>query len=163
LREVRSENEFENAKEKIKKIIKEYATNLETGKINPQDLSFNVMVNKSPDRYGEKTNNSKVRSIDGKNIDYITYKGLPQHIKAAMLLHQSGKEVRAGDIISYVKTKTSDGVKPIELVNNFSEIDVEKYLEAMESTFDQILASLKFNFKSILGKDRQANLDELFW
>lgn len=163
LREVGSENEFENAKEKIKKIIKEYATNLETGKINPQDLSFNVMVNKSPDRYGEKTNNSKVRSIDGKNIDYITYKGLPQHIKAAMLLHQSGKEVRAGDIISYVKTKTSDGVKPIELVNNFNEIDVEKYLEAMESTFDQILASLKFNFKSILGKDRQANLDELFW
>ena len=38
------------------------------------------MVNKSPDRYGEKTNNSKIKSIDGKNIDFITYKGLPQHI-----------------------------------------------------------------------------------
>ena len=111
----------------------------------------------------KKTNNSKIRSIDGKNIDYITYKGLPQHIKAAMLLDQSGKQVRAGDIISYVKTKTNDGVKPVELVTNINEIDIEKYLETMESTFDQILASLNFNFKSILGKERQSSLDELFW
>ena len=163
LREVGSESEFENAKEKIREIIKEYAINLEEGKIPTQDLSFNVMVNKSPERYGEKTNNSKIRSIDGKNIDYITYKGLPQHIKAAMLLDQSGKQIRAGDIISYVKTKTNDGVKPVELVTNINEIDIEKYLETMESTFDQILASLNFNFKSILGKDRQSSLDELFW
>lgn len=163
LREVGSESEFENAKEKIREIIKEYAINLEEGKIPTQDLSFNVMVNKSPERYGEKTNNSKIRSIDGKNIDYITYKGLPQHIKAAMLLDQSGKQTRAGDIISYVKTKTNDGVKPVELVTNINEIDIEKYLETMESTFDQILASLNFNFKSILGKDRQSSLDELFW
>ena len=164
LKEVNSEKDFEKAKEKIREIIKNYANNLETGKINPSELSFNVMVNKSPDRYGEKTNNSKVQSIiDGKNIDYITYKGLPQHIKAALLLHQSGRKIKAGDIISYVKTKTNDGVKPVELIKNINEVDTEKYLEAMESTFDQLLSALNFNFKSILGKDRQSNLDELFW
>src|SRR5215203_2898141 len=163
LKEVNSENDFQKAKEKIKKIIKSYANDLETGKIHPSELSFNVMVNKSPDRYGEKTNNSKVKSIDGKNIDFITYKGLPQHIKAAMLLHQSGREVKAGDIISYVKTKTNDGVKPMDLLKNINEVDTEKYLETMESTFDQLLSALNYNFKSILGKDRQANLDELFW
>lgn len=164
LKEVNSEKDFEKAKEKIREIIKTYANNLETGKINPSELSFNVMVNKSPDRYGEKTNNSKVQSIvDGKNIDYITYKGLPQHIKAALLLHQSGRKIKVGDIISYVKTKTNDGVKPVELIKNINEVDTEKYLEAMESTFDQLLSALNFNFKSILGKDRQSNLDELFW
>ena len=164
LKEVNSEKDFEKAKEKIREIIKSYANNLETGKINPSELSFNVMVNKSPDRYGEKTNNSKVQSIvDGKNIDYITYKGLPQHIKAALLLHQSGRKIKAGDIISYVKTKTNDGVKPVELIKNITEVDTEKYLEAMESTFDQLLSALNFNFKSILGKERQSNLDELFW
>src|ERR687897_1742106 len=163
LKEVNSENDFQKAKEKIKKIIKSYANDLETGKIHPSELSFNVMVNKSPDRYGEKTNNSKVKSIDGKNIDFITYKGLPQHIKAAMLLHQSGREIKAGDIISYVKTKTNDGVKPVDLLKNINEVDTEKYLETMESTFDQLLSALNYNFKSILGKDRQANLDELFW
>ncbi len=159
LKEVNSEKDFEKAKEKIREIIKTYANNLETGKINPSELSFNVMVNKSPDRYGEKTNNSKVQSIvDGKNIDYITYKGLPQHIKAALLLHQSGRKIKAGDIISYVKTKTNDGVKPVELIKNITEVDTEKYLEAMESTFDQLLSALNFNFKSILGKDRQSSL-----
>ena len=163
LKEVNSENDFQKAKEKIKKIIKSYANDLETGKIHPSELSFNVMVNKSPDRYGEKTNNSKVKSIDGKNIDFITYKGLPQHIKAAMLLHHSGREIKAGDIISYVKTKTNDGVKPVDLLKNINEVDTEKYLETMESTFDQVLSALNYNFKSILGKDRQANLDELFW
>jgi DNA polymerase I len=163
LKEVNSENDFQKAKEEIKKIIKSYANDLETGKIHPSELSFNVMVNKSPDRYGEKTNNSKVKSIDGKNIDFITYKGLPQHIKAAMLLHQSGREIKAGDIISYVKTKTNDGVKPVDLLKNINEVDTEKYLETMESTFDQLLSALNYNFKSILGKDRQANLDELFW
>jgi DNA polymerase, archaea type len=164
LKEVNSEKDFEKAKEKIRKIIQSYANDLEAGKINPSELSFNVMVNKSPERYGEKTNNSKVQSIvDGKNIDYITYKGLPQHIKAALLLHQSGRKIKAGDIISYVKTKNNDGVKPVELIKNINEIDTEKYLGAMESTFDQLLSALNFNFKSILGKDRQANLDELFW
>jgi DNA polymerase I len=164
LREVNSEKDFEKAKEKIREIIKRDANDLEAGKIKPSELSFNVMVNKSPDRYGEKTNNSKVKSIiDGKNIDYITYKGLPQHIRAALLLHQSGKKIKAGDIISYVKTKNNDGVKPVELIKNINEIDTEKYIEAMESTFDQLLSALNFNFKSILGKDRQANLDELFW
>src|SRR5215203_5703407 len=164
LKEVNSENDFQKAKEKIREVIKSYANNLETGKINPSELSFNVMVNKSPDRYGEKTNNSKVQSIvDGKNIDYITYKGLPQHIKAALLLHESGRKIKAGDIISYVKTKTNDGVKPVELIKNINEVDTEKYVEAMESTFDQLLSALNYNFKSILGKDRQSNLDELFW
>jgi DNA polymerase, archaea type len=33
----------------------------------------------------------------------------------------------------------------------------------MEATFDQVLSSLSFNFKSLLGKPRQSNLDELFW
>jgi DNA polymerase I len=43
------------------------------------------------------------------------------------------------------------------------DIDTEKYLDTMESTFDQILSSLNLNFKSIIGKPRQSNLDELFW
>jgi DNA polymerase I len=50
----------------------------------------------------------------------------------------------------------------VELANH-NEIDKEKYLETLESTFDQLLSALNVNFKSIIGKPRQANLDELFW
>ncbi|MDQ3984461.1 MAG: DNA-directed DNA polymerase I, partial [Thermoproteota archaeon] len=52
---VNSTNDFEFAKEQIKKIIQENARNLELGKIPLPDLSFNVMVNKSPNKYGKKT------------------------------------------------------------------------------------------------------------
>jgi len=122
------------------------------------------MVNKSPEKYGKKTNSGFTRAtaLDGKDKDFDSYKGIPQHIKAAKLLVDVGKDVKAGDVISYVKTKTGDGVKPVELAKS-EEVDTEKYLETMEATFDQVLSSLNFNFKSILGKPRQSNLDELFW
>ena len=176
LSKVNSEKDFESAKEKIKKIIQENARNLESRKIPHSDLSFNVMVNKSPAKYGKKITSSntsttsstmtiartKATSLDGRDGEVENYKGLPQHIKAAKLLLDIGKEIKVGDIISYVKTKTGDGVKPVELVKA-EEIDTEKYLEAMEATFDQLLSSLNFNFKSILGKPHQSNLDELFW
>lgn len=163
LSRVNTTNDFNLAKERIIEIIKENATKLETNEIPLQDLTFNVMVNKSPEKYGIKViDNSKNFSIDGNGNSSSSYKGLPQHIKAARLLIGGGKVVRAGDIISYVKTKTADSVKPVELASH-SEIDKEKYLEALESTFDQLLSVLNINFKSIIGKPRQTNLDEIFW
>jgi DNA polymerase I len=118
------------------------------------------MINKSISSYGKKVTPNK--SMDGKDSQVETYKGLPQHIKAAKLLSDRGREIKAGDIISYVKTKTGDGVKPVELAKP-DEIDTEKYIETMESTFDQVLSALNFEFKSMLGKPRQQSLDELFW
>ncbi len=165
LKEVFSENDFEKAKEKIKKIVQSIAENLENKRISLEELSFNVMVNKSPSNYGIKTSekrNDKSFSLDGKENEIENVKGIPQHIKAAKQLVEIGKQVKAGDIISYVKTRTLDGVKPVALANQM-DIDTEKYLETMESTFDQILSSLNLNFKSIIGKPRQTNLDELFW
>ncbi len=163
LSKVNTTADFNISRERIIEIIKEIATKLETNEIPLQDLTFNVMVNKSPGKYGIKiTDNTKNFSIDGNGSSSSSFKGLPQHIKAARLLSGSGKVVKAGDIISYVKTKTADSVKPVELANH-SEIDKEKYLEALESTFDQLLSVLKVNFKSIIGKPRQTNLDELFW
>lgn len=164
LREVFSENDFERAKTKIKKIVHSIAENLEKKNIPIEDLTFNVMINKSPAKYGIRITEKKDRSISlyGKEKDIENFKGIPQHIKAAKQLVEIGKELKAGDIISYVKTRTMDGVKPVELANK-TDIDTDKYLETMEATFDQILSSLNLNFKSIIGKPRQANLDELFW
>lgn len=159
LGKVSSEKDFERARESIKQVIQENAKNLELHKIQLEDLSFNVTINKSLSTYGKKTGS---KTVDGKTAD--TYKGLPQHIKAAKMLVDAdkGREIRAGDVISYVKTKTGDGVKPVELAKP-EEIDTEKYLETMESTFEQVLSTLNFDFKSVLGKPRQQSLDELFW
>lgn len=165
LSKVDSEKDFESAKEKIKNIIQENAKGLELKKIPLNDLSFNVMVNKSPEKYGKKMSNNQTTkniALHGKEKEVETFKGLPQHIKAAKLLTDNGRSIKAGDIISYVKTKTGDGVKPVELAVA-EDIDIEKYLATMEATFDQLLSSLNFNFKTLLGKPRQRSLDELFW
>jgi DNA polymerase I len=166
LSKVDSEKDFESAREKIKNIIQENAKGLEQKEIPLHELSFNVMVNKSPDKYGKKLSNSnhntRYSALHGKEREVEIYKGLPQHIKAAKLLSDNGRVIKAGDIISYVKTKTGDGVKPVELAKP-EDIDTEKYLATMEATFDQLLSSLNFNFKSLLGKPRQRSLDELFW
>jgi len=162
LSKVNSENDFESAKQKIKTIIQQNARNLEQRKIPLEELSFNVMINKSPDKYGKATGSSWAMSLDGKDAKTGTYKGLPQHIKAAKLLVDIGRDLKAGDIVSYVKTITGDGVKPVELARP-EEVDTQKYVDAMEATFDQLLSSLNFNFKSLLGKPRQSSLDDLFW
>ncbi len=163
LGKVNTEKDFDSAREKIKDIIRESAKKLESDKYPLEELSFNVMLNKSPEKYGKKTSeNVRTTSIDGHDSTTNSIKGIPQHIKAAKLFSDNGRQIKAGDIISYVKTKTSEGVKPVELAK-YEEIDTEKYLEAMESTFDQLLTALDVNFKSIIGKPRQSNLDELFW
>ena len=154
LGKVNSQRDFESAKESIKKIVQTSAQNLEHQRISLEDLSFNVMINKSLTTYGKKDGS---KTMDGKD----NYKGLPQHIKAAKML-EGKRNLRAGDVISYVKIKTGDGVKPVELAKP-DEIDTEKYLETMESTFEQVLSVLNFDFKAVLGKPRQQSLDELFW
>jgi DNA polymerase I len=160
LGKISSEKDFESAREKIKNVIQENARNLEAHKIPLEELSFNVTINKSLNTYGKKTGSKMV--VDGNSSSDI-YKGLPQHIKAAkMLVDANKREVRAGDIISYVKIKTGDGVRPVEL-SKPEEIDTEKYLETMESAFEQVLSALNFDFRSVLGKPRQQSLDELFW
>ena len=163
LGKVNTEKDFDSAREKIKDIVKESAKKLESNEYPLEELSFNVMINKSPEKYGKRTSeNIRITSIDGRDSTTNSIKGIPQHIKAARLFSDNGRQIKAGDIISYVKTKTAEGVKPVELANH-KEIDTEKYLEAMESTFDQLLTALDVNFKSIIGKPRQSNLDELFW
>ena len=155
---VSSEKDFEFARENIKNVILENAKNLEAHRIPLEEMSFNVTINKSLNTYGKKTG---TKTMDGKNTD--EFKGLPQHIKAAkMLVDSNRREIRAGDVISYVKIKTGDGVKPVELAKS-DEIDTDKYLETMESTFEQVLTALNLDFKSVLGKPRQQSLDELFW
>ena len=158
LGKINSEKDFESAKENIKNVIQENAKNLEAHKIPLEELSFNVTINKSLSTYGKKTGS---KTVDGNSSDI--YKGLPQHIKAAkMLVDTNKREVRAGDVISYVKIKAGDGVRPVEL-SNPEEIDTEKYLETMESTCEQVISALNFDFRSVLGKPRQQSLDELFW
>ena len=140
LSKVQTEKDFEVAKKSISEKIATVATKVKDKKIPVSELSFNVMISKAPAEY-DKT--------------------VPQHIRAAKQLEQH-REIKRGDIISYVKVLNRPGVKPTEMARQ-DEIDSAKYMEFMESTLDQITSSMDLDFDSIIGKPKQTGLDQFFW
>ena len=138
LSDVKTKDDFDKAKESIKELLRKRYLDLKNKRIALEDLAFNVMIGKAPDKYTETT---------------------PQHVRAAKLLIAKGKEVKAGEIISYVKTVTPPGVKPISMASP-EEVDADKYLEQLKSTFDQILDALGYDFNEIMGVTK---LEEYFW
>ena len=138
LSRIKSQEDFEQAREEIKTRLKSDYQKLKNKEISMQHLAFNVMIGKEIASYKDT---------------------IPQHVRAAQILKNSGKEIRAGDIISFVKTTTGDGAKPASLARK-DEVDVEKYLDYMRSTFDQILGSLGYDFDEILGATK---LEDFFW
>ncbi len=140
LSKVQNEQEFIQSKTKIGDMISSYAKKLKSKQIPLTDLAFHVMISKSPSEY---------------------VKTIPQHIRAAKLLEQI-REIKKGDIIAYVKIINKPGVKPVELARP-DEVDTSKYVEFMESTFDQILSSMDLDFASLIGEPKQTGLDQFFW
>ncbi|MCJ7699663.1 hypothetical protein MUO56_05420, partial [Candidatus Bathyarchaeota archaeon] len=57
---------------------------------------------------------------------------------------------RAGDLISFVKVTKEPHVKPVELTTT-NEVDVDKYVAHLHSTFDQVLDALGLDFDEIIG------------
>lgn len=129
LQEVESEEDFKRAKKKIEELVRAKYQALKKGEYNLEDLSFQVMLSKGVDRYVKTT---------------------PPHVKAARKLISRGISVVPGDIISYVKTKDSDGVEPLEFARK-DQVDVDKYIEYLLSTFEQVLDALGIDVNKITG------------
>ena len=140
LSEVKTVEEFSAAKNRVSDKIANCARKIQAKEVPLTDLAFNVMASKAP-------------------RDYT--KTIPQHIRAALQL-QTIREIKKGDIISYVKILNKPGVRPVEMAKQ-SEIDAGKYMEFMQSTLEQITSSMDLDFDSILGKPKQTGLDQFFW
>lgn len=133
LAKVKTPEEFEKAKRDIAEIIRQrHATLKKREWQSIEELAFHVVLGDNLERYTKTT---------------------PQHVKAARILQESGRELRAGDLISFVKVKSKDHVKPVELTSR-NEVDVDKYIAYLQSTFDQVLDALGLNFDEIIGLTR---------
>jgi len=131
LGEVKSPAEFEEAKKEIRKIIRDRYLRLKQRRWGdrPDELAFHVVLGKIPEAYT---------------------KTVPQHVRAAFVLKDMGHDLKAGDLISFVKVVKKPRVKPVQLASN-SEIDVDKYVGYLHSTFDQVLDALGLDFDEIIG------------
>ncbi len=130
LAKVKSPADFEKARKEIAEIIRERYTRLkrrEWADIN--ELAFNVALGDELSSYTKTT---------------------PQHVKAARILADSGKELHSGDLISFVKVIREPRVKPVELTSR-NEVDVDKYIAYLHATFDQVLDALGLSFDEIIG------------
>ncbi|MHA1785772.1 MAG: DNA-directed DNA polymerase I [Candidatus Helarchaeota archaeon] len=132
LSEVREEEDFEIAKERIKKLVKHVLKKLKARKYSLEDLAFRTALTKKLEDYRKTT---------------------PQHVKAARILKDKfpRQKIVPGDFISYVKTRDADGVKPIGIAS-VKDIDYNTYKKAFESIFEQVLDALEIDFNELTGK-----------
>jgi len=127
---VKTPADFEKAKKDICEIVRDCYMRLKRREWESiSELTFNVVLGEELERYTKTT---------------------PQHVKAAKMLKDRGIELRAGDLISFVKIVKEPHVKPVELATK-EEIDVDKYIAYLRSTFDQVLDALGLDFNEIIG------------
>jgi DNA polymerase I len=129
LGQVQTPVDFDVARVKIKDLVQDSYSKLRNRKYSLDDLAFNMMIGKSVSAYTKTT---------------------PQHVKAAQQLSNKGGDVRAGDLVSFVKVTTGSGVKPVQLAS-IHEIDVEKYNEYIRSTFEQVLDAVGLDYEELTG------------
>jgi len=130
LAQVKSPADFEKAKKDIANIVRDRYMRLKRREWeNINELAFHIVLGEDLHRYTKTT---------------------PQHVKAAKILEKSGVEIRAGDLISFVKTIREPHVKPVELATK-NEVDVDKYVAYLQSTFEQVLDALGLSFDEIIG------------
>jgi len=121
--------ELENAIDHIKVLTRENYLKLKKGELPLDQLAFRVALSKPLKSYVKTT---------------------PQHVKAARQLARYGKILDVGDIITYVKVRSQEGVKAVQLAR-IDEIDHDKYVEHLKTTLVQILEALGISFDEILG------------
>jgi DNA polymerase I len=134
---IEKSEDIPDAKKKIKGLVESVNNRLNERDFDLKELAFSVML--------------------GRRLS--SYETNPQHVKAAKMLQQQGIKLGIGDIISYVVTH--GGVKPVRLASN-RDIDVGKYIEYLESMFEQLLDALDMNFDELVGRPREMTLDSFF-
>ncbi len=128
--QVKNPADFEKAKKDIAEIVRNRYMKLKKREWKDMnELAFSVVLGDNVERYTKTT---------------------PQHVKAARMLKENGRDLKAGDLIRFVKTTKPPHVKPVELANK-NEVDIDKYIAYLHSTFDQVLDALGLSFDEIIG------------
>jgi len=134
---VQTPEEFPRAKEEIKGLVEDVHRRLKEREFGIEEVAFQMQLGKDLSRYD--TN--------------------PQHVKAGRKLVEMGYEIVEGDIISYVVTK--DDVLPA-IVAKPRDVDVNKYEDYLEGTFEQLLDALDMSFDALVGRPQQTSLGRFF-
>ncbi len=120
---------LERVKERLKKEVKDLYRRLKDRDFTLDEVAFKTTLNKDIDSYVKTT---------------------PIHVKAALQLRRYGLFISRGDIILYVKTRTKDKVKAVQLAK-LSDVDINEYLEATKSILQQLLTPFNISWEEVAG------------
>ena len=134
---VQRPEEMPEAKKEIQDLVESVHQKLMDREFDLNEIAFSVML--------------------GRRLS--SYQTNPQHVKAAKMLRDQGTPIDIGDIIRYVIT-TSD-VKPVQMASN-RDVDINKYVEHLESMFEQLLDALDMDFDVMVGRPKQTSLGAFF-
>lgn len=129
LAQPKSPEEVEAMKKGVKQVIRTVYLTIKRRQFELKDMAFHYTLGKNPHSYDKST---------------------PQHVKAALMLEKEGIELKKGERVSFIKCKGDPNVKPLQLARK-EDIDVGKYLEMLQSTFEQLLDPLGIDFDRIIG------------
>ena len=120
---------LERVKKDLKQRVKELYRKLRDRDFTLDEVAFKTTLNKDIDSYVKTT---------------------PIHVKAALQLRRYGQHIARGDIILYVKTRTKDKVKAIQLAK-LSDVNIDEYIEATKSVLQQLLTPFNISWEEIAG------------
>ena len=133
LTHVRNKSEFVQAKRRIKSIVRNAMDDLLLGKVPIKDLEYAVVIHDDP--------NEKLKG-----------KALHQPYQCAIQLLSSGKSVKRGDEMHFIKVKPFNyhgrrfTVKPTDHLINSREINVEDYMRNLKTALNQIFKPMNITF-----------------
>ena len=161
---VKEPEDLKIAKERIKAILREYYQKLKNRQFEPIDLALHVTLGKEPEKY-TKTTPQHVKAAKVLELirperklkagDIISFvKVVPVSVdevvrRARPSLRPEERKKLADDLRAFVKDKYVD-VLPIELATR-EDVDIDKYVSLLESTFEQILDALGMSFSEVVG------------
>lgn len=131
LRDITNNEEFDKSRQKIIDIIRkdQNAIGKKDG-FTKDDYVISLELQRPLDKYIKTT---------------------PQHVKAARIMQNvTKKELQKGDIVSFVKTRDSEGVKPVELAK-LEDIDGKAYRNLLKNAVEQLLDALGISYEEIRG------------
>ena len=131
---VKNYNQYEAAKNRVQRVVRDSIRNLEAGKVRLEDLEYPVEIHEDP--------SEKMRE-----------KVLHQPYQCAIQLIDSGKQVHKRDTVRFIKVKpfTYKGrtftVKPTEHVGDLREVNTEDYIRNLRTSLNQTFKPMNIAFK----------------
>jgi len=120
---------LDKIKNKLKETVQDVYLRLKNRDFTLDEVAFRTTLNKPLEEYVKTT---------------------PIHVKAAKQLHRYGLVVSRGDVIFYVKTKSRDKVKAIQLAK-LDDVDINEYIDTLKSVMQQLLIPLGIEWEEIAG------------